>query len=60
MSPTKFRPKPFGFVLVPANMLAVVVRIDWDQAQRVYRDAYEQARAALRQTITDRLQPVWN
>jgi hypothetical protein len=60
MSPTEFRPKPSGFVLFPANVLAVVVRVDWDQTQRVYRDAYEQSQATHRPAITDRLQPVWN
>jgi hypothetical protein len=60
MSHIESRLKPSGFVLFPANVLAIVVRIDWDQTQRVYRDAYEATRATLRPTITDRLQPVWN
>jgi hypothetical protein len=49
-----------GFVLFPVELFANAFYIDWERTEELYRDAYEQAQAVLRPSITNRLTPYWN
>lgn len=49
-----------GFALVPRELLATFLEIDWDQTDELYREAYEQAQATTRPPITNRMTPYWN
>jgi hypothetical protein len=51
---------PSGFVLVPPDLFAAPIRIDWERTEELYREAFEQAQAVQRPTIVNRLTPYWN
>jgi hypothetical protein len=57
-SSPSFNPK--GFLLFPTNVIAGAILIDWERVEELYRDAFEEARAALRPPVMDRLAPYWN
>ena len=52
---------PAGFVLCPAELLAVCGVSDFDRVRQVYHAAFEQARDLVRPAITERLMAAsWN
>jgi hypothetical protein len=51
---------PAGFLLLPTDLFAMPFQIDWERTEELYREAFEQARAVLRPSITNRLTPYWN
>jgi hypothetical protein len=45
---------PDGFLLFPATLF-VPPAVDWNQVEALYRQVFEQSRAAFRPAITERL-----
>ncbi len=53
-------PNPTGFWLCPIDQIAMILPLDRQRVEELYRDAYEQARSTLQPSITERLAPIWN